>query len=148
MTNAGCPDQKNPLAQVTGGMSPIFPAAFADPVFTRYQLSQLLEVRTLLQAHGWHELYWHAANSAAFVLYPESHLNLVSHRVPLLYGSKARSLRLIAGSSSPPGSVKRALSRSANSPKGETIGYGRRIPHKRTCQGRDYPPLATATALC
>ena len=106
-----------------------FSAAFADPVFSRYQLSQLLEVRTLLQAHGWHELYWHAANSAAFVLYPESHLNLVRIGT-LLYGQSPVPLddswQLL-----PTWECKARIIQIRQFAKGETIGYGREYRTKR-----------------
>ncbi len=54
-----------------------FAVAEEDEAATREQLDELLAVRDALRADGLEPALVHAANSAATILYPESHLDLV-----------------------------------------------------------------------
>lgn len=54
-----------------------FAAAFQDQSLTERQLKTFLELQTTFRKAGWTNLVWHAANSAALVTMPSTHLDLV-----------------------------------------------------------------------
>lgn len=69
-----------------GGVFTHFPAAASDRAFTRQQLKCFLALKdTLPHAAVDPPVFWHAANSAAFLTLPDSHLDLVRLGT-LLYG--------------------------------------------------------------
>ncbi|WP_461365652.1 alanine racemase [Candidatus Darwinibacter acetoxidans] len=61
-----------------GGVFTHFAAAACDRKFTQQQLEQFLALRSQFQASfGSGDVIWHAANSAAYLTMPASHLDLV-----------------------------------------------------------------------
>ncbi|NLJ74984.1 MAG: alanine racemase [Firmicutes bacterium] len=54
-----------------------FAAAFKDQSLTERQFQKFKELQTAFYKQGWSDLVWHAANSAALVTAPATHLDLV-----------------------------------------------------------------------
>ncbi|NPV28765.1 MAG: alanine racemase [Firmicutes bacterium] len=101
-----------------------FSAAAGDPSFTRRQFRVFREVVNTLAGRGIRIPLRHVCNSAALLLYPEMHLDLVRAGT-LLYG------QLPAGIRSAPLSLRGTWSFWARVvhlqrlPRGATVGYGR-----------------------
>ncbi|HLA92258.1 MAG TPA: alanine racemase [Actinomycetota bacterium] len=107
-----------------------FAASEEDELGTREQLARLLAARDALAAEGIAASMLHAANSAATLLYPETHLDLVRPGAAV-YGLDP------GGGIGPRAGLRRALSwRSAVTmvkrlPAGERLSYGRRYALER-----------------
>lgn len=107
-----------------GGVFTHFSAAAWDRRFTRKQLQTFLALREQFQTHTQApNVLWHAANSAAFLTLPQSHLDLVRLGT-LLYGQAPLPL--------PPGyslqETWRFRARIIHTrwlPPGHSVGYGR-----------------------
>ncbi len=101
-----------------------FAAAAGDPSFTRHQYRVFLELLDALAARGIRIPVRHVCNSAALLLYPEMHLDLVRAGT-LLYG------QLPAGIKSAPLVLRETWSFWARVihlqrvPRSATVGYGR-----------------------
>ena len=115
--------QKTPRLRL-GGVFTHFSAAFSDIQFTKKQLRTLLELREQLGGLGnYKHLLWHAANSAAFLTLPSSHLDLV--RVgTLLYGQSPVPLDS-KWDLAETWQFKTRIIQIRTLPKGHSVGYGR-----------------------
>lgn len=101
-----------------------FAAAPGDRKFTKQQLERLIGLKTQFTKETAHsEVLWHAANSAAFLTFPESHLDLVRLGT-LLYGQSPLP------SLTPPElqntwQFKARIIHTRVLPPGHSVGYGR-----------------------
>lgn len=68
-----------------------FAAASTDQAYTRLQWQRFLQVKHELEKRGFQQLLWHAANSAALIKFPESHMDLVRTGT-LLFGQSVVEL--------------------------------------------------------
>lgn len=106
-----------------GGIFTHFSEAFKNSSFTKTQLNRLLEFRTQLSKTDPVQLLWHAANSAAFLSLPASHLDLVRIGT-LLYGQTPLPLDP-TWHLQETWRVKARLLQIRTLPKGHGVGYGR-----------------------
>jgi alanine racemase len=104
-----------------GGMWTHFASAESDDHMTREQLDRLLRAAAAVRAAGIEPALVHAANSAATIRFPESHLDLVRPGVAI-YGLAAGP-RLDAGLR-PALSWRSAVTMVKRLPAGERISYG------------------------
>ncbi len=105
-----------------------FATSEADPETTRAQLGRLLAAAEALAAEGIRPRYVHAANSAATLLHPETHLDLVRPGAAV-YGLAAgpgldRTLR-------PAMTLRSAVTMVKRLPAGERVSYGHRYRLER-----------------
>lgn len=122
--------QKTPYLRL-GGVFTHFSVAFSDTRYTQQQLRTFLALKDQLTKMGTYpDLLWHAANSAAFLTLPASHLDLVRLGT-LLYGQSPVSL-------DPPWDLaetwqfKTRIIEIRTLPKGHSVGYGRLFRTKET----------------
>ena len=115
--------KKTPFLEL-GGVFTHFSVAFSDHRFTQEQLLRLIALkRQLTVSVGDEKVLWHAANSAAFLTLPESHLDLV--RVgTLLYGQSPVSCDL-SWDLRDTWQFKARIIQIRTLPKGHGVGYGR-----------------------
>ena len=100
-----------------------FAAAEEDDEGTRAQLARLLDVRSALATDGIHPELVHAANSAATIRLPESHLDLVRPGAAVVGLDPGRGIGPSAGLR-PALSWRSAVSMVKRLPAGERLSYG------------------------
>ena len=105
-----------------------FATAEADEPTTRAQLARLLAAVVALKAEGIAPGLVHAANSAATILYPESHLDLVRPGAAL-YGLAAGPG--LAEGLRPAMTLRSAVTLARRLPAGERLSYGHRLTLER-----------------
>ncbi len=105
-----------------------FATAEADEPTTRAQLARLLAAVEALKAEGIAPGLVHAANSAATILYPESHLDLVRPGAAL-YGLAAGPG--LAEGLRPAMTLRSAVMLAKRLPAGERVSYGHRLTLER-----------------
>ncbi len=115
--------KETPYVQL-GGVFTHFSAAFKDTSFTKRQIRSFLKLKEEVRALGGYDhVLWHAANSAAFLTTPSSHLDLVRIGT-LLYGQ-------LPVPQNPPWDLaetwqfKTRIIHIRTLPKGHSVGYGR-----------------------
>lgn len=109
-----------------------------DPDVTREQLRQLLAVAEELAGAGLVPRYRHAANSAATILHPESHLDMVRVGVAL-YGLEPGSGLGRRAGLRPALAWRSAVSMVKRLPPGEAVSYGHRYRVDRECSVATVP---------
>jgi alanine racemase len=108
---------------VLEGLWTHFAVAEDDAAATREQLRLLLEARDVLGAEGIHPRFVHAANSAATIGLPETHLDLVRPGVALFGLDPGNGLGPRAGVR-PALTWRSAVSMVKRLPAGEGVSYG------------------------
>ncbi len=106
----------------TTGLWTHFARAEDDPDLTKHQLERFLEVAEAVRAYG-QEPKLHAANSAATMLYPETHLDIVRPGIAI-YGLAATPELAEAAGLRPALTWKSAVSFAKRLPAGESVSYG------------------------
>lgn len=107
-----------------GGILTHFPAAAKDRHFTESQLRLFLELKDQVSSLGnCGDILWHAANSAAFLTLPASHLDLV--RIGTLLYGQSPLVRQTPWKLAPTWCFKTRLIHIRTLPKGHSVGYGR-----------------------
>lgn len=129
-----------------------FSAVFNNPTFTQRQLQSFLNLKGQVLNLGGHErVLWHAANSAAFLTLPASHLDMVRIGT-LLYGQSP----IVQGCPWDLATTWRFRTRIIHTrtlPTGHSVGYGRKYRTKKPTrigvipvgysQGLELEPLTT-----
>lgn len=107
-----------------GGVFTHFPAAYSDVAGTERQLLSLLELRSQAKVVGAQdEVLWHAANSAAFLTLPSSHLDLV--RIGTLLYGQSPIPKYPPWDLAETWQFKSRIIHIRTLPKGHSVGYGR-----------------------
>lgn len=121
--------KKSPYLKLEGVFTH-FSVAAADRKFTQKQLEKLLFLKKQLEIHyPSSDLTWHAANSAAFLTLPESHLDMV--RVgTLLYGQSPLPLGP-QWNLADTWQFKTTIIQIRTLPRGHGVGYGRAYRAKK-----------------
>jgi alanine racemase len=101
-----------------------FAAAAGDPSFTRHQFRLFLEVVNTLARRGIRIPVRHVCNSAALLLYPEMHLDLVRAGT-LLYGQLPAGIESVSLKLRETWSFWTRVVHLQHVPRGATVGYGR-----------------------
>ncbi|NLL43775.1 MAG: alanine racemase [Firmicutes bacterium] len=113
-----------------GGIFTHFPAAGGDRIFTAQQLNLFLKLKEEVCALGdCDDVLWHAANSAAFLTLPSSHLDLVRIGT-LLYGQSPVSVGA-EWDFRTTWQFKTRIVQIRTLPKGHSVGYGRKYRTKK-----------------
>jgi alanine racemase len=97
-----------------------------DDPFTRLQLERFAGVTAMLREKGMIPLYRHAANSAAAMSRPDSHLDLVRLGVAMYGLCPGPALAEASSALHPAMSFKSAVTMVKRVPAGEAISYGQR----------------------
>jgi alanine racemase len=109
----------------TEGLWTHFACSEEDRDLTRRQFRDLVEVDDELRASGLHAGYLHAANSAATILYPETHLDMVRPGAAIYGVDPGRGIAAGAGLR-PALTLRSAVSMVKRLPAGEAVSYGHR----------------------
>ena len=129
-----------------------FSSAFNNPTFTKRQLQSFLDLKGQVLGSGGHErVLWHAANSAAFLTLPASHLDMV-RIATLLYGQSPIA-QGCPWDLATTWQFKTRIIHTRTLPKGHWVGYGRKYRTKKPTrigvipvgysQGLELEPLTT-----
>lgn len=102
----------------------------SDRAYTLKQFARFQKVLSDLKAAGIDISLSHAANSAATMYYPQTHLDLVRPGI-IIYGLQPSSDRKSPLSLRPALSLKSRVARIRTLPRGSSIGYGRRFITKK-----------------
>jgi alanine racemase len=102
-----------------------FASSEEDGDLTRRQLRDLMEVDDELRAAGLHAAYLHAANSAATILYPETHLDMVRPGAAIYGIDPGRGIAAGAGLR-PALTWRSAVTMVKRLHAGEAVSYGHR----------------------
>lgn len=94
-----------------------------DPSFTKLQIASLKKTLGILKTNGLSPKYTHIAATAATILYPETHFNLVRVGIGLYGLLPSRETRII--DLKPVLSWKSIVAQTKTIKKGETVSYGR-----------------------
>lgn len=105
-------------------------AAVSDPAFTREQYRRFCQVLKLLEEDGWRFRLRHICNSAAILLYPEMHLDMV-RAGNLLYGQLPDRRLKNRLDLKDPWSFWTRVVHLQRVKKGATVGYGRTYRARR-----------------
>lgn len=135
-----------------GGVFTHFPAAFTDATGTKRQLRSFLHLKEQVDTLGFQEkVFWHAANSAAFLTLPASHLDLV--RIGTLLYGQSPIRRCPPWDLAKTWEFKTRIIHIRTLPKGHSVGYGRLYRTKKPTRigiipvgyghGLDLEPLTT-----
>ena len=113
-----------------GGIFTHFSAASSDTAFTQRQLHTFLKLKKDVDAlGGCDHVLWHAANSAAFLTLPSSHLDLVRIGT-LLYGQSPLP-QIPPWDLAETWQFKTRIIHIRTLPRGHSVGYGRVYRTKR-----------------
>jgi alanine racemase len=107
-----------------------FASAEADGGLTRRQLAQLIAVDDELRGAGIHPRLVHAANSAATLLYPETHLDMVRPGAAI-YGIDPGNGLAVSAGLRPALTWRSAVTMVKRLPAGEPLSYGHRYRVER-----------------
>ncbi|MGH2530453.1 MAG: alanine racemase [Actinomycetota bacterium] len=107
-----------------------FACSEEDEALTRRQLGELVAVNRELRAGGMQTRYLHAANSAATILYPETHLDMVRPGAAIYGIDPGGGLAARAGLR-PALTWRSAVTMVKRLPAGEAVSYGHRYRLER-----------------
>lgn len=107
-----------------------FACSEEDEALTRHQLGELVAVSDELRAGGVQARYLHAANSAATILYPETHLDMVRPGAAI-YGIDPGGGLAVRAGLRPALTWRSAVTMVKRLPVGEAVSYGHRYRLER-----------------